>query len=507
MLSSFPRGSLWCVAGLVGMVVAGIQAGAAGLTVAAGVFGIATALHRGLQALILVPFFHDRPSLALVTGFAVVIFAGTLTLALAPRCLAEGQQIGLVDALFTATSGTCVIGLETRATGGTFSRFGQGVVLALIQVGGLGIMTLGTFLLLHGGARLGVGSHSVMGEALNLEDLGRLRRLTLVILVTTVVFECLGALAFLPWFPEEEGGVFAAVFHSVSAFCNAGIALRGDSFQGFAGSVWFNVVAMTLIILGGLGFIVLGDTGRWLTGFFRRHRRARNFSLHSRIVLIASAVLIVVCALSFWALESDGSLKDAEVGEAALVSTFQSVSSRTAGFSTVDFGSTEGEGLKPSTRFFLLLPMFIGASPGSTGGGLKTVTLVVLLLAVLALFRDREEVELFGRSIPDSIVKRAAAIVLCYLLTLFLAVLAMTVTDGGHLSTADITFECTSAIATVGYSVGVSGAEELSDAGKLILIVLMFAGRLGPLTLVLFTAPGGEPPPAVEYPPERVMIG
>ncbi len=506
-LRTRPGGAFFVLIGVVVIPWAGSHYGLAGLTAAAGAWSFAVASHRAFRAVVLSPTLQHAPMVTLVGSFAVIIVGGALLLWLVPRSLAEGKSITFLDALFTATSATCVTGLETVATGTTFSPFGQAVVLTLIQLGGLGIMTLGTFLVLSTGSRLGLGGRAMLGEALNLEDLGRVSRLVAAIFALTFVIEGVGALCFLPWFAGDENPLFSAVFHSVSAFCNAGIGLRSSSFQEFSGAVSFNVVAMTLIFFGGLGFTVLMELLRWAGGGFRQHRKAHWLSLHSRLVLTASAVLIVMGALAFGALEWHGCLEGRSMGERTLVSVFQSVSARTAGFSTVDFSAPDGQGVGHSSRFFLLFLMLVGASPGSTGGGMKTTTLVVLLLAVTALFGGRRHVEVGGRRIPDDIMKKAAAIVFCYAITLFLGVLALLVTEGDTFAVGDLLFETVSAIGTVGYSVGVSGSEALSQGGKVVLTILMFAGRLGPLTLVLFTAGGrGEPPP-VEFPEERVMIG
>ena len=449
------------------------------------------------------PRFRRRPALALGASFAVVIALGSLFLHLAPAATRGPGRLSLVDSLFMATSATCVTGLETISTAERLSPFGQTVILFLIQVGGLGIMTLGTFLLLTSGARLGIESRVMIRDQLNVEGIRGASRLLGSILGITLAVEALGALCFYPWFAGDDLPLFAAVFHSVSAFCNAGFALRTDSFAAFGANVPFNLVAIVLITAGGLGFTVIREIGDRLVARIRG-RRPGPWSLHARLTVITSFVLVLIGTLGFALLERGGVLAEASAAERVTRSVFQSVSARTAGFATVDFQTEQG--LSQATRFFLIPLMAVGASPGSTGGGLKTVTLAVLFLGVLSHIRRRERAEAFGRSLPDGQVKQAATIAVLYAAVLCTSVLALLVSEHGRFGLDEILFEATSALATVGFSCGVSGAAALSAAGKVILVVLMFVGRLGPLTLVLLLG-SNRAPARITYPKERVMIG
>ncbi|MCB9832208.1 MAG: hypothetical protein H6807_07000 [Planctomycetes bacterium] len=468
---------------------------------AAGLFCVA--LHRGIHGLMRSRLFDGRPALALGATFIMIIGLGSIFLWLSPRALAPGRQLSLVDAIFTATSATCVTGLEVVPTVETFSPFGQGIVLLLIQLGGLGIMTLGTFLVLSSGHRMGVSDRAMVRASMNLESAHSLSGLMTAILLFTISFELIGALCLLPWFVGGEHPFFGAVFHSISAFCNAGFALDTQSFIPHSSSWTFNGIVMVLITAGGLGFTVLSEVFRRLR-MRLEGKRLPPMSLHSRIVLSLSLALVLIAAVGFYFLERDASLAGKSAGESVLASLFQSVSARTAGFATVPF-SGEG-GMSQAGRFMLIPFMLIGASPGSTGGGIKTVTFMVLVLAIISEMRRRRNAEAMGRRIADSIVKQAGAVVMIYALTLFGALLALLISEGDAFRLNELLFEAVSAIGTVGFSCGVSTSPELSDFGKLVFVALMFAGRVGPLTLVLFAA-SNRVPAAIDYPEERVIIG
>ena len=446
---------------------------------------------------------EGRPALALGLSFSVIIALGTMFLFAAPRAGRPNQELSLIDALFTATSATCVTGLESVSTISVLSPFGQGIVLFLIQVGGLGIMTLGTFLVLSSGQRLAISDRAMIRDSLNVEGAGALGRILASIFGFTLTFELLGACCLYPYFADDAQPMFSAIFHAVSAFCNAGFALRTDGLACFAMSPTFNLIVMLLIIFGGLGFTVLLD----LQGKLRAMMRSRKryvLTLHSRLVLIVTAVLISVGTLGFYLLERNGVLADMTSFQSFGISLFHSVSTRTAGFAMVPFGTEDGLG--QATRFFLMPLMLIGASPGSTGGGLKTVTFAILVLGVFAEMRRRQHAEILGRRIPDSLLRQAAAVAIMYMLTICVGVMALLLSDGDDFRFDQILFESISALGTVGYSVGVSASENLSDFGKLVLSFLMFVGRLGPLTLVLFVATNRKPAP-LDYPEERVIIG
>lgn len=426
---------------------------------------------------------HPAQVLALSFGLAIALGTGLLTLPWA----SAGEPLGVVDALFTATSATCVTGLVVVDTGTHLSRFGQGVVLALIQLGGLGIMTYSSVFLLMAGGRL-----SFRGRAIVQETLGRrqgphfLGRLVRDVFFFALVIEAIGAALFAAVFARTMPLAQAAehaVFHSISAFCNAGFSLYDTSFVGYRGDRLLNVTAMTLIVLGGLGFLVLED----LADAARAGRAGRpvRLMLHTKVVLGATGLLTATGAIAVWAFERGNALAGVPWGETALACLFQSVTARTAGFNTLDTAS-----LTDTTLFFTILLMFVGASPGSCGGGIKTTTFAV----VAALFRDRllacKRVRLFRRALPDDVVARSVALLVAsfaFVTALTLALSALEVGPVPHReqgsSFLGYFFEAVSAFGTVGLSTGVTGS--LSPGGKLLVTLAMFVGRLGPLTMAL----------------------
>ncbi len=488
---------------ILAAIFAGNRAGWNGAEAVAAIGVLFLALHRGVFSLLRSRLFKGSPARALGASFILVILVGALFLAVAPNATQGEETLSFTDALFTATSATCVTGLEVVSTSGTLSIFGQSIVLLLIQVGGLGIMTLGTFLLLTSGHRLGLSGRAMVRDSLNVEGQQGMARLLVAILGFTFAFEIVGAFCFYPWYADEARPMFSSLFHSVSAFCNAGFALHRNSFGDFAVDPTFNLVAVILITAGGLGFTVLRELKGRLQQRLQK-KQPRPLSLHTRLVLLTSAALVAIGTLGFFLLERNGVLADLSAPKAFVVSVFQSVSTRTAGFSTVAF---DGEGgLSQATRFFLVPLMWIGASPGSTGGGLKTVTLAVLIIGVVAQMRRRKHAEILGRRIPDDQLRQAATIALLYGGVLVAAILALLISEGSSFALNELLFEAVSAVGTVGYSCGVSGSEHLSDFGKIVITILMFVGRLGPLTLVLVLG-RNRSHVAIDYPEERVMIG
>ena len=469
---------------------------------------VGTALLRTFVAVLRSKAIRRRPAVAIVLTFAVIIFVGATGLHVLPNVVKPGESLSAIDALFTATSATCVTGLEVVSTGDTMTRFGQSLILLLIQVGGLGIMAFGTFLLLAMGSKLSLSDRAVVTHALNVDDLGATGRMVASLVVMTLGFELVGVLLLRPIMADEAEPWFAATFHSVSAFCNAGFSLFPDSLTRFDSHVGANLVFMFLILAGGIGFTVNEELIQLAKSRFRRgeKRERKRLSLHARIALGVSGVLLLVGVVMFWVLEHDHSLAGRSVGEQGLVSLFHSVSSRTAGFASVDFADTDG-GVGAPARFALTSLMLIGASPGSTGGGLKTVTFAILVLSVIAILRNRHRVEVFGRTIPHSIVGRATAVAVLYGLMVFIAIAVLILVEGEKFTTDELLFEAVSALATVGLSAGVSSSSDLGDAGKLVLTVLMFAGRVGPLTLVLLASSSKRRNDSVEFPEEKVMIG
>ena len=430
---------------------------------------------------------------SILLGFLLVILLGAVLLSL-PLSARNRQATPFSDALFTAASALCVTGLVVRDTATWWSGFGKAVILVLIQVGGLGVATVATFLTAAAGKRIGLRQRSVLREAVAAPQLGGIMKYLRFILAATLLTEAAGALALFPVFAGEYGpgrGLAFAVFHAVSAFCNAGFDLMGEraafsSLTAYRASVPVNLVVMLLIILGGLGFQTLDD--------LRTHGvHLRRYRLQSKLALSVSAVLILAPALAFYILEYPG----LPGGERVLSALFQSVTARTAGFNTTDYTDMSETG-----RLLTILLMLIGGSPGSTAGGMKTTTIAVLCLSAAAVFRRRERETAFGRSIPKDTLRAAAAILAAYL-TLFLTASAV-LCWVESLPLLSAMFEAASAIGTVGLSLGVTPG--LGLLSKLLLIFLMYFGRVGGLTLI-FAAVPNKLTPAAGYPEEAVNVG
>jgi trk system potassium uptake protein TrkH len=441
------------------------------------------------------------PIRILVGSFFALIAAGACLLKL-PVAAPAGQPIGWIDAAFTATSAVCVTGLAVRDTGTGFTGFGQTVILLLIQLGGLGIMTfwLLVFWLLRG--RVSLAFRSVFERTLAGAVGDRFWPVLKLVFLFTLACEGAGALAlFLRFLPEMGAGraLWHAVFHAVSAFCNAGFGLRPDNLMAYAGDLTVNLTVMALIVLGGLGFITVHD----LTSL----RRGRRLSLHSKLVLSVSAVLVVLGAVAFWLLEAGHALAGMSPRQQVLASLFQSVTPRTAGFNTVDIGA-----LLPGTLFLLCLLMFVGGSPGSCAGGIKTTSLGVLVLAAWSRFRGGTHSNAFHRSLDAETVANALAVAAGGLVVQIAGLFAVLVAQqavgpgaggGPGLFLASF-FETISALGTVGLSTGLT--PHLTPAARVVIILLMFVGRLGPLTVAAALAVP-RPSRDWEYPEEGVMVG
>ena len=470
-------------------------------------------LPRSLVWILHAKWSAERPAVALAATFLGAILVGALLLKYSPRSSSPEGGVAYIDALFTSTSAICVTGLESVTTGATYSIFGQAVVLVLIQIGGLGIMTLGTFMLMTAGRKLGVTDRQVMRDALNVDQTGGIGSFVAAVIASTALFEILGTAALYPYFKDHEHPIFAAAFHSIAAFCNAGFSLYPDNLMRHNATFGLNIVIMLLIFFGGIGFIVIQDLALRLwpkKSDDDLSDAGRRVSLHSRLALVTSAVLIVVGAVGFHALERENLLREKSTGEAILASTFQSVSARTAGFNTLNLvqdPDAATPSARPATLLWIDAMMIVGASPGSTGGGVKTVTIAVLILGVSALLRQKSRPQVFGRGIAEAVVSRAGAIFLVYLFTLFVGVMALFITEGERFTLDQILFEGCSALGTVGYTSGLAGSAKLSVTGKVILILMMFTGRLGPLTLVLVSVRAKAQRRLIEYPDESVMIG
>ncbi len=434
----------------------------------------------------------ERPAQLVVVSFALAIGLGTVLLGL-PGAIEPGRTLSVLDTWFTATSATCVTGLVVVDTGSTFSTFGESVILLLIQAGGLGIMTSSTFIAILFGLRVGLRGEFAIGEMIGEQRNRAAMRLLRFIVLVTLVVECVGALllacAFhsvrLPW----RQSLWYGLFHSVSAFCNAGFSLFSDSFERLATLPAFPLLLSALFVLGGLGFGVLLFLLNLLRG--RRER-----SPYVAIVLLTSAALCLGGTALIWLLERDGAMAHMSVSDSLVNAWFHAVTPRTAGFNTVAM-----QDCSPATSHLTMALMFIGAAPGSTGGGIKVTTLAVLLLLIRAVLLGRNDVTAHGRRLSESTVLNAAA--LACLAGMVVATAAILLLATQPLPPGDVLFETVSAFGTVGLSRGITAA--LTPLGKVVVIVLMFVGRVGPLTLLVMMRPRrrGE----VEYPSAEVMVG
>ena len=433
---------------------------------------------------------EPRPEEWLVFGFLGIILLGTLLLAL-PVAARDGHSIGLFDSLFTATSAVCVTGLVAADTGTTFSLFGQAVLLALIQVGGLGFMVFATRVMLMLGRRISIKNRLLIRESMNGASLSNLGSLARHYLLLALGIEAAGAallaIRFIPMYGLRRG-LWFAVFHAVSAFCNAGFDLFGgfSSLTGFAADPLVLLTVAALIVLGGLGFSVILEV-------LRSRQGLKNLSLHTRIVLAFTLALLLVGTV-FYALVERGRLD-------MLNALFQSVTMRTAGFNSVDLTPfTDG------SKLFSSLLMMIGASPASTGGGMKTTTVAVVVLLIFSVVKGEDGVNAARRRISADTVRRALAVVALFLTMLTLGTLSLSIIENGRFSLADILFECSSAMGTVGVSA--IGTPNLHPVSRAVLLPMMFLGRVGPLTLAVAVARRqGRVKPVAKFPEEKIMIG
>lgn len=434
----------------------------------------------------------------ILLGFLGVIALGTILLML-PWARAGAGSAPFLDALFTATSATCVTGLITNDTATYWSVFGQTVILCLIQVGGLGVITVAIFITKLSGRKIGLMQRSTMQEAIAAPQMGGIVRMTGFILKMVVVIEALGAAALLPAMIPEFGivrGIWYAVFHSISSFCNAGFDLMGvkepySSLTSYTGDVAVNVIVMVLIVVGGIGFLTWDDV--------KRNRfHLRRYRMQSKVVLTVTAVLIVLPAVFFyWKEFGMPGWEDMSVGERILASFFQSITTRTAGYNTVDLTQ-----LTQSGQMIMILLMLIGGSPGSTAGGMKVTTLAVLFATAVAVFRRRSNAHIFGRRIPNDTAHYAATVLILYL-SLFLAG-GIFIGCAENMPIVPALFEAASAIATVGVTLGIT--PDLCAASKVVLIILMFLGRVGGMTIV-YAALSTKHPYVSEFPQEKIMVG
>ena len=444
------------------------------------------------------------PPQIIALGFLAVIFIGGILLSL-PVSSASGEGLPFEDALFTATSAVCVAGLVVYDTGAAYSVFGQIVIMLLIQIGGLGFMTLAATIFLIMRKRITLRDRLIMQEQYNQSQLQGLVRMTLHILALTLVIELIGAvflsISFIPMYGVGKG-IYFSIFHSVSAFCNAGFDILGLG----ASLVPVNsdpVIILTisaLIILGGLGFGVLVDV--------IKVRRFSRFALHTKVVLVCTGILLLAGFLLFYVAEISNpkTLGSMPVGDGIMNAFFHSVTLRTAGYDSIGSGN-----LHDSSKILSVIFMFIGASPASTGGGIKTTTMFLLIMLVYSIVMNREEVVAYKHRIPQQLILKAIAIVVISLAVVLLSSILLSIFEQDNPKTenydyVDMLFECTSAFGTVGVSTGMTGS--LTLPSKILLMITMFIGRIGPLTLTIALSRHSSPQKtSIKYPEGRIIIG
>lgn len=429
----------------------------------------------------------------IILGFAGVIVLGALLLML-PISTQNGAVTPFSKTLFTATSAVCVTGLVVFDTASYWSGFGQLIILIMIQIGGLGVISVASFLSMLAGRKISLMQRQTMQNALSAPQMGGIVKLTRFIFLVSFAIEGIGALLLMPVFMTKYGirGIWMAVFHSVSAFCNAGFDLMGNqtgqysSLTSFAGSGYVTLVICLLIMIGGIGFLTWKDIAVKKTRF-------KEYSMQTKVILVTTAILIVIPAVFFFFSDfAKEPLKDR-----ICMSVFQAVTPRTAGFNTADLNKMSDAG-----RSVMMLLMLIGGSPGSTAGGMKTTTIAVLFANAIAVFRKRQNANCYGRRIDDSTVKNASAILFMYVFFSMLSAIIISITDGIPMQMG--MFESFSAIGTVGLTLGITPT--LSAVSRFVLILLMFFGRVGGLTII-YAAFSQKDASTLKYPMENITVG
>jgi len=450
-----------------------------------------------------------RPQVLMALAFLLAILTGAFLLTL-PAANTNGQWRDAVSAIFTATSATCVTGLSVIDVGSELTRFGQLVLLTLIQLGGLGVTTFGTFLLVLVGRRLSVQNEFVLMDAYGVEKVKGIRALLLWTIGFTLFFESIGILLLwtrylrphpsLPLPYDSWTALYYAAFHAVNAFCNAGFSLHRNSLITFQHDPLYLGTIDFLVVAGGLGFLVLYNLVT--IKFWRRNRMTRGrITLHTRVVLIATALLILIGCVLILALEMPYTLKDLPLADKLSCALFHGISARTAGFNVLPMDE-----LQEVTRFVTALFMLIGGSPGSAAGGIKTTTMVVLIMTAIAMCRNRRDTVLFSRTLPYAVVREAVVIFLLMLSLVALAygVLLFVEAPQQGDDASKLFFEIVSAVGTTGLSIDHTGS--LSNAGRWVIIVCMYVGRLGPLSVALMIGSRDESQ-RIRYPEEEIVVG
>jgi trk system potassium uptake protein TrkH len=440
-------------------------------------------------------FFTHARKIAL--GFFLIIIVGTLLLML-PISSRSGEWTSLVNALFTATSATCVTGLVVFDTYQYWSIFGQLIIIVLIQIGGLGFITFGVGFSMFLKRKIGLARRNLIQESVSALKLAGVVKLVKKIIIGTAIFEGIGAVLLAIRFVPKMGllvGIYNAVFHSISAFCNAGFDLMGryeqySSLTVYSSDIVINITIMLLIIIGGLGFIVWDD-------IWHNRLNFKKYSLHSKIVLISTTVLVFGSAILFGIFENNNLMQNMNPLEKVLASLFASVTARTAGFNTIDLGA-----MTQSSKLLTDVLMFIGGSPGSTAGGVKTTSIVVMIFYIGANLRGIQGVNILGRRISEEDVKKASVVIGINLGMAVIALIAITASQNVNMD--DLLLEVFSAIATVGLSTGVT--RQLTVSSKLVIIFLMYCGRIGSTTFATSFI-GNKRRAPIQYPEERINVG
>lgn len=433
----------------------------------------------------------------LAVGFALLILFGTFLLTL-PAATRTGRSTDVLDALFTATSATCVTGLVVADTYQNWSVFGQLVIIMMIQIGGIGFITIGVYIAVILKKKIGLKQREAIHESVNTIQVAGVVRLTKKIIQGTFLVEAIGAVLLSFHFIPEEGlvkGIYYSVFHSISAFCNAGFDLMGktvpySSFTAYEDNILINLVLMALVIIGGIGFVVWDDV-------FRNKWHFKKYLLHTKLVIWTTGVLIAGGTVLFLIFEWNNLFADMTLKEKLLGALFSAVTPRTAGFNTVDTAA-----LSHSSKLLTVILMFIGGSPGSTAGGIKTTTMMVMLLVAISTVKHTMGTNIFGRRLEEDTIKKASTV---FIINLFLAVTACLIILGVQdFSMEDVVFEVFSAIGTVGMSTGIT--RELNAVSKGVIILLMYCGRVGSLTFALTFAERKIAAP-VQQPAEKIVVG
>lgn len=439
----------------------------------------------------------------IMVSFLMAILVGSILLIL-PISSADGEAVPYIDALFTATTSICVTGLVTVPTVSTWSIFGQGVILFLIQIGGLGIITIMSGLMISLHRRMGIGDRMLIQDAFNLNTLSGLVKFIKKVFIGTIIVEGIGALFYMFVFVPEYGakGIWISIFNSVSAFCNAGIdIIAEDSLCAYAVHPLMNIVTCMLIILGGIGYVVWWDVIRVMKNIKRQKLKCfQSLTLHSKMALSMTGFLIVTGAVAFLILEYNNPLtmESYSLLDKIQLSLFQSVTTRTAGFATIP-----QQHLTNASAMISLLLMFIGGSPVGTAGGIKTVTIAVLIVSAFSTIRNKEEVVFFKRTISKKAISKAVAVTSISFIIMFVStVLLAAVTNADAL---DIVYETVSATATVGLTRNLTPM--LNVWGKIIIIITMYLGRVGPISLVIAFGTKREKSNIIKNPIEEISIG